>query len=178
MFRGSYIFCMVLISVMVLGLLFGSFRTDENERVRKALFPELKSNRTDVSRIQIFASDAGAGAKVTLISEGGQWRVQERLNHVADLAKINRFVKALVEADKLERKTFTQENFYRVGVDDSAIGVSLGEQTILWVGDTAKNQPGRYVRMLEADESEVWLISAALKDLSTNPADWLDSSHE
>jgi len=36
---------------MVLGLLFGSCGSDEDTRVREALFPKLKSNADDISRI-------------------------------------------------------------------------------------------------------------------------------
>jgi hypothetical protein len=180
MFRGSYIFCMVLISVMVLGLLFGSRGSDENDRVREALFPELKSNQASVSRIEIHG--ARTGPQVTLILEGGQWRLQEQTDRPVDLLKINRFVEALVEADKLERKTFKQEHFHHLGVDDSAIGVSLvGQNTMqktIWVGDMAKNRTGRYIRMLEGDGQAVWLISSGLTELSTNPADWLASSQD
>jgi hypothetical protein len=93
MFRGSYIFCMVLISVMVLGLLFGSRGSDENDRVREALFPELKSNQASVSRIEIDGAEIGAvaGVHITLILEGGQWRLQEQTDRPVDLLKINRF---------------------------------------------------------------------------------------
>ena len=205
MFRGSYIFCMVLISVMVLGLLFGSSESDEDTKVRAALFPELKFKRNGISQIEISkieisgalddvrdevgdevgegagegagagnaAADNAAEIKVTLLRQDGQWKVQERIDALADAAKINRFVAALVKANKLERKTFTPEYFYRVCVDDQAIGVKLEGQATIWIGATAKNRFGRYVRMIEGGESVVWLISSELTELSTDPADWL-----
>jgi len=95
--------------------------------------------------------------------------VQERLDDLADLPKISRFIEALVDADKLERKNFKPENFHRVG---------LADQATIWIGATAKNRSGRYARILEGEERVVWLISSNLEELSANPADWLQKDQD
>ena len=166
MFRGSYYFVFALIGVMLLGLMLGGEPNKVKEEQAK-LLPEPLIRLSDINQIEL----KSPGASVTLENTEGDWQVLDRWNYPADQEKVRGFLRQLLSAEKLERKTRKPENFSRLGVDDNATRVTVAGAEPFWLGKS--NEGGRSGHFVRIGDDGVWLVSGQFSDVDANPASWL-----
>ncbi|MFN3239816.1 MAG: DUF4340 domain-containing protein [Pseudomonadales bacterium] len=170
MFRGSYYFLFALIAVLLLGLLLGGGDGAGDSSKTLPLLPEEVAARLDALTT---VSISGPASSVTLQRQEDRWVVVERANYVANQQQVQRLLRDLRDARRLEEKTRKPENFARLGVAANGIQLAIADTTLLF-GQQASGRGGRYVRYLNTDdENQVWLQSAPLSQLAVDPAVWL-----
>jgi len=148
------------------------------------LLPGLMDRLNDTSKIVVESRDGS----VTIVHEGGQWKVEEFGGYPAKPERVRQLLLQLGELRIVERKTAKAENFPQLEVEDRtsrdaasrAVKVldDKGEPLVdLLVGKSrparAMNPPGHYVR--RAGEPNAWLVEGELAP-GGQPTEWIETS--
>lgn len=161
--RGALL--LVAAIVMLLGVFFANqtaYNANPREDGGALLLPDLKQQVDTLQSIRI--TKAGNVAVATISRSEKTWSVEERANYAADPAKLRSLLQALVEAQRIEKKTARPELYARLGVEpiegENAAGLQVtlsGPDTdlSLILGNNAQGQ-FRYARLSDDDRS--WLI--------------------
>ncbi|MGA2189863.1 MAG: DUF4340 domain-containing protein [Steroidobacteraceae bacterium] len=185
-------FTLLLIAALVViscALYLAARRDRPQETQGAALLPSLARQLSAVSAVAI--RKAAAPAAVTLQRTGEQWRVKERADYPADVAKIRTLLLALADARIVEEKTADPARFSSIGVEDpapaaarapqgpAAMPASAGVLVTVTAADGTSavivGKPvgeGSFVR--RAGERQSYSVEPAI-NVEAEPSFWIDS---
>jgi hypothetical protein len=178
--RRSLIILVTLILAMA-ALLWISPR-ESNNTGNETLFPQLKNDLNDISKVTIVGAN---GITIATLERGAeQWTVAEKYGYPADVARLRRNLIGLADAIIVEEKTADPAMYARLGVEDISSpdatgfqlnlhGVDAGTDpsTSVIVGTTGVRGKMAYVR--RTGEARSLLVTADL-DIGDQINDWLD----
>ena len=155
---------------------------EESERTdsaaNRSLLPGLSDQLNDIDAITL----TGAGGKVltTLKRSADGWRIGEKSNYLADLAKLREFLLKLADATLIEAKTSNPKRYVDLGVDDIAdkdakgILVTLGglKQPVKLIIGLYNGAGGGGTFVRRDGEAQSWLAKGNLL-VEKDPAGWL-----
>ena len=151
-------------------------RTDAATQAQR-LLPELRDHVNDVSSITLTGADDKVLATLKRGADG--WKVAEKADYPADMAKVREFLLKLDQATLIEQKTSNEKRYAELGVGDvkdkDAKGVQvdlagLPQPLKLIVGNyNGAGGGGTFVR--RAGDPQSWLANGNLT-VAKNTADW------
>ena len=142
------------------------------------LYPELEASLANVTALRIF----GAGDKqlVGIEKSADGWRVAERANYPANVARVRELLLALAKAKTIEQKTAVAANLPALGLEDLTAPNASGKRVEL--AGTAKpvsllvgkspDDHSTFVR--RAAELQSWQIDTRLQ-VDGDPKQWLQA---
>lgn len=164
--------------VLLLGGLFAWLQRGAEPPValeRPLLLPALAGQAGQVQGLVIRHGELPA---IRIERRNGDWVVPAKAGHPAAAGEVNRLLRALAEARKIEAKTANPDNHARLGLaergEGAAIRLSLqriGDPPLELLIGQASQQGGQLVRL--AGEDQVWLIDQSLQ-LVDHELAWLD----
>lgn len=168
----------LLLAILGLGGLFAWLqRGAEAPRVaeRELLLPALSGRLEQVRMLTIRHGDLPA---IRIERSEGGWVVPAKAGYPAAAGEVNRLLRALSEARKVEAKTRNPDNHARLGLAEQGEGAATRltldglDQTplVLLIGQ-ASQQGGQLVRL--PGDAQVWLIDQPLQ-LVEHELAWLD----
>jgi hypothetical protein len=142
------------------------------------LYPELEAWLANVTALSIF----GAGDKqlVGIEKSADGWRVTERANYPANVARVRELLLALAKAKTIEKKTAVAANLPALGLEDLTAPNASGKRVelagtpkpvSLLVGKSPDDH-STFVR--RAGEPQGWQIDARLQ-VDGDPKQWLQA---
>ncbi|PCJ31078.1 MAG: hypothetical protein COA90_07425 [Gammaproteobacteria bacterium] len=179
---NSLTILLIVTAIMVALMLMTIQRPSSNSDDEGLLFPELKSQLSNIDTIHIKSNQDD----FTLIKSGEDWLIKERWNFPADFNLVKRALIDLSDAKILERKTAKAEQYPILGVegtddggqsiqltlsngDEQFAGFILGRERELGQTGGARQF---YVRRVA--EKESWLAEGYL-NLTPLMLNWIDS---
>ncbi len=166
----------ILLFVLI-GLAAGCDRTEPGPD-RSLLFPTLAQRQDQLDTLRL--RGAGNEPLVSLVKQGGSWRVAERTDWPADAGRISQYLFVLSQARRIEEKTANPKLYARIGVepvtDAGAAGTELelsgaGESSRLSIGNEHPKFNSNYVRV--DGQAQAWLTDLPVT-FERDPAAWLD----
>lgn len=132
------------------------------------LYPDLADSVNAIEQVIL----TGPENRTELAKRDGTWVLANRNGYPADDDRVRRFLLALTQVDRVDRKTARDDRMDRIGLGSGALRVSLGEAAPeLAIGDEAPGAGGlRFVR--RADEEAAW-TATGLPTISATPGDWM-----
>ena len=178
MTRQRFALLLVAAFVVIAGALWVSHeRNAPRETPGVALLPGLANDLNTVTAVTV--RKGSATPTVTLHQTGGEWRVAERAEYPADVAKLRTLLLALRDAKIVEEKTNDPARFTAIGVEDPAAAGATGVEVTLVTpaGRSAViiGKPlgdGNFVRRV--GENRSYSVAPATT-LETEPRYWIDS---
>lgn len=169
---------MLLSIVLGLGGLFAWLqRGAEAPRLaeQQLLLPALSGHLEEVRMLSIRHGDLPA---IRIERSTGGWVVPAKAGYPALAGEVNRLLRALAEAHKVEAKTRNPDNHARLGLAEQGEGAALrltlegiGEAPLALLIGQASQRGGQLVRL--AGDPQVWLIDQPL-ELVAHELAWLD----
>lgn len=142
---------------------------------RQLLLPALAGQLEKVRALEI---RHGELPRIRIVREGDAWVVPDKAGYPAAAGEVNRLLRALAAARKVEAKTRNPDNHARLGLAEAGEGAATrltleglgGAPQVLLIGQ-ASRQGGQLVRW--PDDAQVWLVDQPLA-LVDNELAWLD----
>ncbi len=153
-------------------------QTGANKEIRGAgdlFLADLEGTINEVRQIQL----SGSEVTTTLMFDGKIWRIAERSNYPANPAYVQGLLSGLKGARRDEPKTSNPEYFYRLGLIENGLDVTVSNESgeslaVLRAGDQFFSPSGGGITTFVLDKaaSRAWTVSG-LPQLSPFPAYWL-----
>ncbi len=169
---------LVLLGVVLLGGLFAWLQRGAEPPValeRPLLLPALAGQAGQVQGLAIRHGELPA---IRIERRNGDWVVPAKAGHPAAAGEVNRLLRALAEARKIEAKTANPDNHARLGLAERGEGAAIrltlqriGDPPLVLLIGQASQQGGQLVRL--AGEDQVWLVDQSLQLVDHERA-WLD----
>lgn len=158
------------------GLMLAESNSGQTAFESQPLIPELNAQAESLSAIKV--EDAN-GLIVVVKKLGDQWVIENLDGYPAKVDSVAKFVKELVDVERIEQKTANPDKFHRLGLRDvtdedsqaAKITISADKDYSVLLGNYPKTGGGRYARL--ADDNQSWLINAKLY-LPTEANTWVD----
>lgn len=168
-----------VLAVLVLALVAGWYFTSQVSRPRAPTQAELWLPGVQVAQIKALEVQRGDQPRVRLERREQGWVVPAKADYPADQGAVNRLLKALVEARKIEPRTANPELYGRLGLADKGeteqraarLKLEQGEASLQLLIGKPGQQVGQLVR--RADEAQSWLVSQRI-ELPASELEWLD----
>ena len=164
------------LAVIAFAIWLSSRRHLERDMAAGALvLPGLQQNVNAVTTVTLRKGD---GTQVTLKSDGGVWRVEQR-GWPADVGKVRKLLLDLGALNIVEEKTRLPANYPQLGVEEvsspKATGTRIdvtapGHTWAIIIGKASGGKSG-YVRVATAPQS---LLAAPILYVDSDPKGWLD----
>ena len=174
----------VITVIVVAGAIVTTHRqSPATSKQKTVLFPDFKAAVNNVNEISI-----KQGQKtLTVISEGGQWKVKEADGYPALFSKVKQTALSVSGMEVISQKTENPALYPKLGVEDP--GSEDAKSSLLTLNDAggkpllslivgktrlssaASNSHGLYVRL--PDKQQALLVESDLQ-ASVNVADWID----
>ena len=168
-----------VLAVLALALVAGWYFTSQVGLPRVPAQAERWLPGVQVAQVKAIEVQRGDQPLVRLERREQGWVVPAKADYPADQGVVNRLLKALVEARKVEPRTANPELYGRLGLADKgeaeqrAVRLTLeqGEAPLQLLIGKPGQQEGQLVR--RADEAQSWLVSQRI-ELPASELDWLD----
>lgn len=168
----------LLLAVIGLGALFAWLQRGAEaprQAERQLLLPALAGH---LERVQALAIRHGELPAIRIERRDGGWVVPAKAGYPAAAGEVNRLLRALGEAKKVEAKTHNPENHARLGLAERGEGAAtrvtlegIGQAPLELLIGQASSQGGQLVRL--PGDDQVWLIDQPL-ELVDHELAWLD----
>lgn len=169
----------LLAAALVLGGLFAWLQRGgelpRQQVERQLLLPALAERPGQVQALHIRHGELPG---ITIERRNGGWVVPAKADHPAAAGEVNRLLRALAAAHKIEAKTRNPANHARLGLAERGEGAAtrltldgIGQAPLALLIGEASRQGGQLVRL--AGDDQVWLIDQPLA-LVDNELAWLD----
>jgi hypothetical protein len=168
-----------VLAVLALALVAGWYFTSQVGLPRVPAQAERWLPGVQVAQVKAIEVQRGDQPLVRLERREQGWVVPAKADYPADQGVVNRLLKALAEARKVEPRTANPELYGRLGLADKgeaeqrAVRLTLeqGEAPLQLLIGKPGQQDGQLVR--RADEAQSWLVSQRI-ELPASELDWLD----
>lgn len=168
-----------VLAVLALALVAGWYFTSQVGLPRVPVQAERWLPGVQVAQVKAIEVQRGDQPLVRLERREQGWVVPAKADYPADQVVVNRLLKALAEARKVEPRTANPELYGRLGLADKgeaeqrAVRLTLeqGEAPLQLLIGKPGQQDGQLVR--RADEAQSWLVSQRI-ELPASELDWLD----
>lgn len=168
-----------VLAVLALALVAGWYFTSQVGLPRVPAQAEPWLPGVQVAQVKAIEVQRGDQPLVRLERREQGWVVPAKADYPADQGVVNKLLKALVEARKVEPRTANPELYGRLGLADQgeaeqrAVRLSLeqGEVPLQLLIGKPGQQDGQLVR--RADEAQSWLVSQRI-ELPASELEWLD----
>lgn len=168
-----------VLAVLALALVAGWYFTSQVGLPRVPAQAEPWLPGVQVAQVKAIEVQRGDQPLVRLERREQGWVVPAKADYPADQGVVNRLLKALAEARKVEPRTANPELYGRLGLADKgeaeqrAVRLTLeqGEAPLQLLIGKPGQQEGQLVR--RADEAQSWLVSQRI-ELPASELDWLD----
>lgn len=175
--RRSALLVLLLIALGLGGLFAWLQRSAEvpQQAARQLLLPVLAGHLEQVRALEIRHGDLPA---IRIERSSGGWIVPAKAGYPAAAGEVNRLLRALAEAHKVEAKTRNPDNHARLDLAERGEGAAtrlslegVGKTPLVVLIGQAARQGGQLVRL--AGDDQVWSIDQSLQ-LVDNELAWLD----
>ena len=163
--KKHLIYAAVALLAVVLAVVAVQWQPPADKLAGEKLFPDMENLEllNDIERVTV--SRAGQAQFTVFRDEKKLWRLQQKGNYPAATKTIQKLLRSVASAAKLERKTDNPDYYARLGVGDEQgrllVLYSPAKEWQLIVGASAQgNKSGQYVRI--KDEKDSWLINQQL----------------
>lgn len=168
-----------VLAVLALALVAGWYFTSQVGLPRVPAQAEPWLPGVQVAQVKAIEVQRGDQPLVRLERREQGWVVPAKADYPADQGVVNRLLKALAEARKVEPRTANPELYGRLGLADKgeaeerAVRLTLeqGEAPLRLLIGRPGQQEGQLVR--RADEAQSWLVSQRI-ELPASELEWLD----
>ena len=168
-----------VLAVLALALVAGWYFTSQVGLPRVPAQAERWLPGVQVAQVKAIEVQRGDQPLVRLERREQGWVVPAKADYPADQGVVNRLLKALVEARKVEPRTANPELYGRLGLADKGEAEQRGVRLTLEQGEAPLQlligkpgqQEGQLVR--RADEAQSWLVSQRI-ELPASELEWLD----
>ena len=168
-----------VLAVLALALVAGWYFTSQVGLPRVPAQAERWLPGVQVAQVKAIEVQRGDQPLVRLERREQGWVVPAKADYPADQVVVNRLLKALAEARKVEPRTANPELYGRLGLADKGEAEQRGVRLTLEQGEAPLQlligkpgqQDGQLVR--RADEAQSWLVSQRI-ELPASELDWLD----
>ena len=168
-----------VLAVLALALVAGWYFTSQVGLPRVPAQAERWLPGVQVAQVKAIEVQRGDQPLVRLERREQGWVVPAKADYPADQGVVNKLLKALAEARKVEPRTANPELYGRLGLADQGEAEQRGVRLTLEQGEaplqlligTPGQQDGQLVR--RADEAQSWLVSQRI-ELPASELDWLD----
>lgn len=168
-----------VLAVLALALVAGWYFTSQVGLPRVPAQAERWLPGVQVAQVKAIEVQRGDQPLVRLERREQGWVVPAKADYPADQGVVNRLLKALAEARKVEPRTANPELYGRLGLADKgeaeerAVRLTLeqGEAPLRLLIGKPGQQEGQLVR--RADEAQSWLVSQRI-ELPASELEWLD----
>lgn len=168
-----------VLAVLALALVAGWYFTSQVGLPRVPVQAERWLPGVQVAQVKAIEVQRGDQPLVRLERREQGWVVPAKADYPADQGMVNKLLKALAEARKVEPRTANPELYGRLGLADKgeaeqrAVRLTLeqGEAPLQLLIGKPGQQEGQLVR--RADEAQSWLVSQRI-ELPASELDWLD----
>lgn len=168
-----------VLAVLALALVAGWYFTSQVGLPRVPAQAEPWLPGVQVAQVKAIEVQRGDQPLVRLERREQGWVVPAKADYPADQGVVNRLLKALAEARKVEPRTANPELYGRLGLADKgeaeerAVRLTLeqGEAPLRLLIGKPGQQEGQLVR--RADEAQSWLVSQRI-ELPASELEWLD----
>ncbi|BCR25721.1 DUF4340 domain-containing protein [Aquipseudomonas alcaligenes] len=168
-----------VLAVLALALVAGWYFTSQVGLPRVPAQAERWLPGVQVAQVKAIEVQRGDQPLVRLERREQGWVVPAKADYPADQGVVNKLLKALAEARKVEPRTANPELYGRLGLADKgeaeerAVRLTLeqGEAPLRLLIGKPGQQEGQLVR--RADEAQSWLVSQRI-ELPASELDWLD----
>ena len=168
-----------VLAVLALALVAGWYFTSQVGLPRVPAQAERWLPGVQVAQVKAIEVQRGDQPLVRLERREQGWVVPAKADYPADQGVVNRLLKALAEARKVEPRTANPELYGRLGLADKGEAEQRGVRLTLEQGEAPLQlligkpgqQEGQLVR--RADEAQSWLVSQRI-ELPASELDWLD----
>ncbi|SDS56777.1 DUF4340 domain-containing protein [Pseudomonas oryzae] len=168
----------LLLAVLGLGALFAWLQRGvepPRQAERPLLLPTLAGQLERVQAMQIRHGELPA---IRIERRNGGWVVPAKADHPAAAGEVNRLLRALADARKVEAKTRNSANHAQLGLAERGEGAAtrvvlegIGAAPLELLIGQASRQGGQLVRL--PGDDQVWLVDQPL-ELVDNELAWLD----
>ena len=170
-----------VLAVLALALVAGWYFTSQVGLPRVPAQAERWLPGVQVAQVKAIEVQRGDQPLVRLERREQGWVVPAKADYPADQGVVNKLLKALAEARKVEPRTANPELYGRLGLADKgeaeqrAVRLTLeqGEAPLRLLIGKPGQQDGQLVR--RADEAQSWLVSQRI-ELPASELEWLDRS--
>ena len=175
--RRSALLVLLLVALLLGGLFAWLQRAGEAplQAERQLLLPALSGRLDEVRKLSIRHGELPA---VRIERNETGWIVPAKAGYPAAAGEVNRLLRALAEARKVEAKTRNPDNHARLGLAAKGEGRAtrlriegLGSGPLVLLIGQGSRQGGQLVRL--SGDDQVWLIDQSL-ELVDNELAWLD----
>lgn len=168
-----------VLAVLALALVAGWYFTSQVGLPRVPAQAEQWLPGVQVAQVKAIEVQRGDQPLVRLERREQGWVVPAKADYPADHVVVNRLLKALAEARKVEPRTANPELYGRLGLADKGEAEERAVRLTLEQGETPLQlligkpgqQDGQLVR--RADEAQSWLVSQRI-ELPASELEWLD----
>ena len=168
-----------VLAVLALALVAGWYFTSQVGLPRVPAQAERWLPGVQVAQVKAIEVQRGDQPLVRLERREQGWVVPAKADYPADQGVVNKLLKALAEACKVEPRTANPELYGRLGLADKGEAEQRGVRLTLEQGEAPLQlligkpgqQDGQLVR--RADEAQSWLVSQRI-ELPASELDWLD----
>lgn len=168
-----------VLAVLALALVAGWYFTSQVGLPRVPAQAERWLPGVQVAQVKAIEVQRGDQPLVRLERREQGWVVPAKADYPADQVVVNRLLKALAEARKVEPRTANPELYGRLGLADQGEAEQRGVRLTLEQGEAPLQlligkpgqQDGQLVR--RADEAQSWLVSQRI-ELPASELEWLD----
>lgn len=168
-----------VLAVLALALVAGWYFTSQVGLPRVPAQAERWLPGVQVAQVKAIEVQRGDQPLVRLERREQGWVVPAKADYPADQGVVNKLLKALAEARKVEPRTANPELYGRLGLADKGEAEQRGVRLTLEQGEAPLQlligkpgqQEGQLVR--RADEAQSWLVSQRI-ELPASELDWLD----
>lgn len=170
-----------VLAVLALALVAGWYFTSQVGLRRVPAQAERWLPGVQVAQVKAIEVQRGDQPLVRLERREQGWVVPAKADYPADQGVVNKLLKALAEARKVEPRTANPELYGRLGLADKGEAEQRGVRLTLEQGEAPLQlligkpgqQDGQLVR--RADEAQSWLVSQRI-ELPASELEWLDRS--
>ena len=168
-----------VLAVLALALVAGWYFTSQVGLPRVPAQAERWLPGVQVAQVKAIEVQRGDQPLVRLERREQGWVVPAKADYPADQGVVNKLLKALAEARKVEPRTANPELYGRLGLADKGEAEQRGVRLTLEQGEAPLQlligkpgqQEGQLVR--RADEAQSWLVSQRI-ELPASELEWLD----
>ena len=168
-----------VLAVLALALVAGWYFTSQVGLPRVPAQAERWLPGVQVAQVKAIEVQRGDQPLVRLERREQGWVVPAKADYPADQGVVNKLLKALAEARKVEPRTANPELYGRLGLADKGEAEQRGVRLTLEQGEAPLQlligkpgqQDGQLVR--RADEAQSWLVSQRI-ELPASELEWLD----
>lgn len=162
----------------ILGAIWVMFGEDPTLRQGARGEPTFEGMAERINEVHRLTVTQGSGAGVTLLRRGDTWQVKERSGYEADNEKIVTILRGVALSERREPKTANIERFDRLGLGDTALKISLYDDTdgLLLEFDMGSRKDfadGRSLSYIsQKRDTRSWLVTG-LAETSASAGWWL-----